>query len=94
MRCRWSTLAWDRLDANPLAEIKKLRSSRTPVLAAILAQRATIDKRSLAHSGAILALNRDSLLNHRGRSLAFLEVGGAASQSQPASKPAKKLEQP
>lgn len=48
----------------------------------------------LAHSGAILALNRDGLLNHRGRSLAFLEVGGAASQSQPASKPAKKLEQP
>lgn len=43
--------------------------------------------------GAILALPRARFLNDRGRSLAFLEVGGAASQSQPASKPAEELEQ-
>lgn len=38
------TLARDRLDANPLEEIRKLRSSRTPVLTAILAQWAMNDK--------------------------------------------------
>lgn len=77
----------------PSEGIRKLRLGRTPSPHAILARAPSKRRRGRALALCHFGSNRASFLDGGGRSLAFLAVGGAASQSQPASKPAEELEQ-
>lgn len=77
----------------PSEGIRKLRLGRTPPPHAILARAPSKRRRGRALALCHFGSKRASFLDGGGRSLALLVVGGAASQSQPASKPAEELEQ-